>query len=71
MEIGVDGQTGGGEPTKQATDWGWLILRKTWCSGDCPRATVVTVAPNKRQNTSLVDAAPSTARPNEYKALLI
>ena len=37
-------------------------LAQTCCAGDCPLVTVVSVVPNKRQNTSLVDAVPSTAR---------
>ena len=40
---------------------GSVDLAQTCCAGDCLRVTVVIVVPNKRQNTSLVDAVPSTA----------
>ena len=35
---------------------------ETCCAGDCLLVTIVIVVPNKLQNTSLVDAVPSTAR---------
>ena len=41
---------------------GSVDLEQTCCTGDCLLVTVVMVVPNKRQNTSLVDAVPSTAR---------
>ena len=41
---------------------GSVDVAQTCCAGDCLQVTVVIVVPNKRQNTSLVDAVPSTAR---------
>ena len=58
------------DPTKQATDWGVVDLAQICCAGDCLRATIVIVVPDKRQTTSLVDAFSSTRPPEGMNGLI-